>query len=234
MISRRQQLLWGALILVTGYTSPAVAQVSWLEITVENAYVLPDFGQTECDAARQQAHGHRVWPGFGDTVTFESSDGPLSPVLGQGEGLIVAQLLADPWWVCSHGWIDLVELRGGGEFFLYGVDADWTPDAASGDVHPGTARIAAVTAWGSLGGFDLASVNGQPATITRTGSTFVVYIGPELAATDFNRDGAVNVPDVFFFLSAFFANQPSADWDSSGVIDPVDLLAYIADWFDSV
>jgi hypothetical protein len=230
MISRRQQLLWGALILVTGHSAPAYCQ--WLEITVENAYVLPDFGQTECDAARQQAHGHRVWPGFGDTVTFESSDGPLSPVLGQGEGLIVAQLLADPWWVCSHGWIDLVELRGGGEFFLYGVDADWTPDAASGDVHPGTARIAAVTAWGSFGGFDLASIDGQPTTITRVGNTFVVYIGPELAATDFNRDGAVNVPDVFAYLGSYFRGEPAADWTGDAHCGVEDIMAFVVEWME--
>jgi hypothetical protein len=74
-------------------------------------------------------------------------------------------------------------------------------------------------------------VNDQPATITRVGNTFVVYIGPELAAVDFNRDGAVNVPDVFCFLGAWFRGEPAADWIGDAHISVEDIFAFLSDWF---
>jgi hypothetical protein len=232
--SRRRSILAGLLLpaalkLVTGVE--ATAHCQWLEITVENAWVLHDFYATGCDAARQQAHGERVWPGFGDTVTFDSSDGPLSPPLPQGHGLRIGQWNAPPWWVCSHGWMDMVDLVAPEGAFLYGRDADYAPDAASGETHPSYGRISSVAAWGTFDGFDLASINDQPATITRTGNTFVVYIGPELAATDLNRDGAVNVPDIFAFLSLWFRGAPEGDWNALEGCEPSDIVAYLTDWF---
>jgi len=224
-------LLPASLLLVTGYQRPAYCQ--WLEITVTDATVLPDFGPTACDAARQWAFGHRVWPGMVGSTTFDSSSGPLSPVLGQGDGLMIGQWLADPWWTCSDGWRDLVELRGG-TFDLYGVDPDWVTDAASGDSHPGTAHIPSVNAWGTLDGFDLNVLDGSPATIAVLGSSFVVFIGQPVAATDLNADGQVNVADLFSFLSAYFSNDPASDWDASGGCEVVDVFGYLSDWFEEV
>jgi len=212
-------LLPASLILVTGYQRPAMCQ--WLEITVTDAVVLEDFSPTACEAARQWAFGHRVWPGMVGATTFDSSSGPLSPVLGQGDGLFVGQWLAEPWWTCSDGWRDLVELRGG-TFNLYGVDPDWVQDAASGDDHPGTAHIPSVNAWGTLDGFDLASIDGSPATITVMGSSFVVFIGQPVAAT---------APDLFRFLTAWFAGTPAGDWNGSGGCDAADLFGYLAEFF---
>jgi hypothetical protein len=220
VISRRQQLLWGALILVTGHSAPAYCQ--WIEITVTDPLVTTGGTPSGCDPT------HAGNPGV---TTYDSSGGPLSPALAQGQGLFVCQAQMPPWWVCSHGWQDFIEIRGGTAFGLSGWDADYSPDASSGDVHPGTARIAAVTAWGSFGGFDLASVNGQPATITRTGDTFVVYIGPEFSRADFDESGWCDVPDLMFFLGSWFARDLVGDWDASGGCEVADVFAYLADWF---
>lgn len=222
-------LVPSALLLVTGFQRTAYCQ--WLEITVTGATVLPDYGPTACDAARQWAFGHRVWPGMVGTTTFDSSSGPLSPALGQGDGLMIGQWLAEPWWTCSDGWRDLVELRGGATFNLYGVDPDWAQDAASGDDHPGTARIDSVAAWGTLDGFDLSVLDGSPATITVLGSTFVVFIGQPLAASDFNADGQVTAADLFAFLAAYFAGYIRADWTHDSVVGSADIFAFLTEWF---
>lgn len=242
MISRRMMLIPAALLLVTGHTAPAYCQTGgWLEITVTDPLITTGGTPSGCDAARQWGTEHRIWPthaGNPGVTTYDSSDGPLSPVLAQGQGLVVCQVEMPQWWVCSHGWQDFIEIRGSGAFHLIGWDADYSPDAASGDVHPGTARIASVTAWGTLGGvggFDLGSVNGQPATITRTGTTFVVYIGPESMAVrgaDWDRSGSVGVPDLFAFLSAWFAGDASAGLvDGIGGVETTDVFAFLSDWF---
>lgn len=47
---------------------------------------------------------------------------------------------------------------------------------------------------------------------------------------DFNRNGIVEVQDIFAFLSAWFARQPEADLNGSGT-DVADIFQFLAAWF---
>jgi hypothetical protein len=217
------------LILMAG--TPATAE-PWLEITVTNAWVLPDFFATGCDAARQQARGDRVWPGFGDTLRFDSSNGVLSPNL-QDLGLWVGQWLAEPWWICSHGWMDMVELRSdNGSFFLYAIDADFVPDTTSKESHPRRSRISSVAAWGLLDGFNLATINDKPVKIRRADNMYTVSINT--TANDIDRNGIIGVPDIFAYLSLWFSNDIRADRDGGGMIDVPDIYMFLNEWFEEV
>ena len=50
-------------------------------------------------------------------------------------------------------------------------------------------------------------------------------------AADFNHDGAVNVQDIFDFLSAWFANLPAANFNGVGGINVQDIFDFLAAWF---
>jgi hypothetical protein len=45
-------------------------------------------------------------------------------------------------------------------------------------------------------------------------------------------DGVATVPDIFAFLSLWFANDPAADFDGSGLPVAVpDIFAFLSAWF---
>lgn len=48
---------------------------------------------------------------------------------------------------------------------------------------------------------------------------------------DADGDGTVDVPDIFTFLSAWFANAPSADADASGQVEVADIFVFLSRWF---
>ncbi len=48
---------------------------------------------------------------------------------------------------------------------------------------------------------------------------------------DANRDGNVNVPDIFAFLSLWFASDPLADFDGNGALGVPDIFAFLSAWF---
>jgi len=48
---------------------------------------------------------------------------------------------------------------------------------------------------------------------------------------DFNGDGTRDVPDIFSFLSAWFAMDPRADFDGNGSIAVPDIFAFLSAWF---
>ncbi len=48
---------------------------------------------------------------------------------------------------------------------------------------------------------------------------------------DYNHDGSVGVPDIFAFLSDWFAQSLRADFDNSGVIGVPDIFAFLSAWF---
>jgi hypothetical protein len=48
---------------------------------------------------------------------------------------------------------------------------------------------------------------------------------------DFDQNGTVEVPDIFAFLSAWFAGQPSADIDGVAGIAVPDIFAFLGLWF---
>ncbi len=52
-----------------------------------------------------------------------------------------------------------------------------------------------------------------------------------ICPADFNRDGGANVPDIFAFLSAWFAQGPGADFDADGTVAVPDIFSFLSAWF---
>lgn len=74
-------------------------------------------------------------------------------------------------------------------------------------------------------------------TIDDRGTVFIVDESPRLfiferaCPADFNHDGARDVPDIFAFLSAWFAQHPAANFNGLGDIDVPDIFAFLGAWF---
>ncbi len=58
-----------------------------------------------------------------------------------------------------------------------------------------------------------------------------VNVGGEVCVADFDNDGTVAVPDIFAFLSAWFAGDSSADIDGTPGIAVPDIFAFLSLWF---
>jgi len=52
-----------------------------------------------------------------------------------------------------------------------------------------------------------------------------------LCAADFDDNGFVQVPDIFAFLSAWFAQSPAAEFDGVAGISVPDIFAFLSAWF---
>jgi len=48
---------------------------------------------------------------------------------------------------------------------------------------------------------------------------------------DFDGNGVIGVPDIFAFLSAWFAQSPATDFDGNGIIAVQDIFAFLSAWF---
>jgi hypothetical protein len=67
-----------------------------------------------------------------------------------------------------------------------------------------------------------------PSGTSNTATVTLWYSCP----ADFDGNGAVTVPDIFAFLSAWFAGNPVADFDRSGSAPNVpDIFAFLSAWF---
>ncbi len=68
---------------------------------------------------------------------------------------------------------------------------------------------------------------------TGLGSVNDMIIVPDAAPclADFDGNGAVQVPDIFAYLSAWFGNNPSADIDGTPGIGVPDIFAFLSLWF---
>jgi hypothetical protein len=115
--------------------------------------------------------------------------------------------------------------------------ADDLPRPAAGSA----ANDAGTNAYALLISFDIEGelrfVDDPSRVDTGTGGSPVVDMGayelqgapPCLA--DFDGNGTVAVPDIFAFLSAWFAQSPSADIDDNGLIQVPDIFAFLSLWF---
>ncbi len=66
------------------------------------------------------------------------------------------------------------------------------------------------------------------------GRSYVVRLKPANAnPADFNGDGVVSVPDIFAFLSAYFAQDMRADIDGNGLITVPDIFAFLSLYFSA-
>lgn len=132
-----------------------------------------------------------------------------------------------------------------GEFSLSAVETDYTPGdhwplhpTVPGPILPPATTYtftidAPVVAHGSIGGFDLGTIDPTDATVTVTVTPtgWSVYIGPPFRAGDFNRNGSVDASDIFAFLAAWFAGERRADRDGDGHCGLADLTSFLGDWF---
>jgi hypothetical protein len=59
----------------------------------------------------------------------------------------------------------------------------------------------------------------------------IVVMASVLCPADFDASGTVAVPDIFAFLSAWFALDSAADFDNSGTISVPDIFAFLSAWF---
>jgi len=48
---------------------------------------------------------------------------------------------------------------------------------------------------------------------------------------DFDGSGVIAVPDIFAYLSAWFAQDSAAEWDGIGGIAVPDIFAFLSAWF---
>ena len=79
------------------------------------------------------------------------------------------------------------------------------------------------------------SADGRRAYITTTlpGSTaggylYAIDLVTPSCAADFTGDGAATVPDIFAFLSAWFAGDAAADFDGNGAREVADIFAFLS------
>jgi len=61
---------------------------------------------------------------------------------------------------------------------------------------------------------------------------FSIWIGDPLQAGDANRDGQKDVPDIFAFLSEWFAQGDCSDIDCNGTVDVADIFYFLSKWFN--
>ena len=89
---------------------------------------------------------------------------------------------------------------------------------------------------GDIDGFDLRVLRSRStvAVVTIAGDTMAIRIGSPPASADFNRDGVVNVPDVFAFLSAWFAGDIRAARSGDAACEFEDIAIYLGQWFAGV
>lgn len=62
-------------------------------------------------------------------------------------------------------------------------------------------------------------------------TVYAVQCTNDTCAADFDDNGAVEVPDIFSFLAAWFATQTAADFDGNGTVEVPDIFSFLAAWF---
>jgi PKD repeat protein/glucose/arabinose dehydrogenase len=97
------------------------------------------------------------------------------------------------------------------------------------NINGATSRIFTIPAIsaGSAGSYDCVVSNPCGQATSSAASITVTTCCP----ADFNNDGSVTVPDIFAFLSAWFAQSPAADFNDDLVVTVPDIFAYLAAWF---
>jgi hypothetical protein len=97
----------------------------------------------------------------------------------------------------------------------------FTVDCGGGVLAAGNYRITA-----SIGQHDVsAPLVGGPYSL-RGG-----FLNIGACPPDFDLSGAVEVPDIFAFLSAWFAQDPRANYDGIAGITVPDIFAFLSAWF---
>ena len=85
--------------------------------------------------------------------------------------------------------------------------------------------------WGldTTGPCEVLSVGGYSDGTTQF--TLAEHLGSSPCAADFTGDNVATVPDIFAFLSLWFAGDAAADFDGNGTREVSDIFAFLSAWF---
>jgi hypothetical protein len=128
------------------------------------------------------------------------------------------------------------------------ANTDWTSGVSGGAVQWNSPQTFAqnpntnALRWGTMYNFwfeaDSAPTTGtatlglfKPGTPSEVTFEVPVPTGGPTCAADFDANGSVEVPDIFAFLSAWFAGDESADLDGEPGITVPDIFAFLSLWF---
>ncbi len=162
----------------------------------------------------------------------EGASGGLAPTaylrnLRGGESLNPGETVPIRWLSdddVSVSNIDILLSTDGGETFPTVIAAATAPDGSHNWVVPdiytqqASVRIVARDGVGNTG-FD------------ESPAAFAILGTPPPCPADFDQNGTAEVPDIFAYLSAWFAQDSSADIDGTPGIGVPDIFAFLAIWF---
>lgn len=257
---RRLLLISAALYLTTGFVAPAFCQNEWIEFTNDNAAPLFNNAPQSCDSA--WGRQYHVWGNGGQWMVATSAHPAPVPTAANvhvmsdyqpGGGYLTCP---SGWW----DWLAIsgpgISIACDDDVFANGPHAGlplYLDDAYTSDSHWEPMRPVEVNGpeplpdgvyefymepnrlalSGSIGGVPAWSLGSADVVRTvRTGNAVRVYIGPDFAAADFNRDGAVNGTDIFAFISAWFRQDGRAgECDGVGGCTVPDVFAFLSAFF---
>jgi probable HAF family extracellular repeat protein len=153
-------------------------------------------------------------------------------------------------WTRSTGMIDLGILAGRSNPSGDAISADgsvvvghddtgailWTSAAGMVDLHTYlTSRGVNMTGWTLTGcngiSADRTALAGSGRLNGAARGWVVRGLPPITCAADFDGSGAADVPDIFAFLSDWFALASAADFDKNGTVEVPDIFAFLSAWF---
>jgi hypothetical protein len=80
---------------------------------------------------------------------------------------------------------------------------------------------------------DFTAVNGNnlftPVPVYTATEVLISFV--ESCSADFDTSGSLGVPDIFAFLSAWFALDPAADFNGDSAISVPDIFSFLSAWF---
>jgi len=82
---------------------------------------------------------------------------------------------------------------------------------------------------GDTGLYDAVVGNACDETVSASALLIVNLANP--CVPDLDGLAGLDVADIFFFLSLWFADGPAADWDTLNGVDVPDIFSYLSDWF---
>lgn len=95
----------------------------------------------------------------------------------------------------------------------------------------GSGLVAGQTMYAQWEVTDAAAAGGKAYSTVAQFRLFCGSMGCALCAADINTDGALNVQDVFSFVSAWFAGDVRTDLDESGDLGVQDIFGFLSAWF---
>ena len=127
-----------------------------------------------------------------------------------------------------------VDHRGHLRFTSNGVFHEVALDPADGEWKPVTDALFAGQPMGDrfkLARSRVATLRASDPTLDNEDILEDWGVGVPDCDADFDRNSQVEVPDIFAFLSAWFAHEPAANFDHVNGIEVPDIFAFLAAWF---